>query len=67
MYAKAGANIRICFFVFVRSIVRWNLKEAVGKSLDRRIEITYKASPCVAGRWKERARTLDVEISQRYH
>ena len=65
--------------------MRWNLKEAVGKPLVRRIEITYKArfrqiswpkavksdnypvcrnSVNVADRWRERVRTLCVEVSQ---
>ena len=65
--------------------MRWNLKEAVGKPLVRRIEITYKArfrqlswlkavksdnypvcrnSVNVADRWRERACTLSVEVSQ---
>ena len=70
------------------SIVRWNLKEAVSKSLVRRTEITYKARLweiswlkatksnnyhfCssrvnVADIWRERACTLSVEVSQRFH
>ena len=70
------------------SIVRWNLKEAVSKSLVRRTEITYKARLreiswqnttksnnyhiCssrvnVAYIWRERACTLSVEVSQRFH
>ena len=65
--------------------MRWNLKEAVGKPLVRRTEITYKArfrqiswpkavksdnypvcrnSVDVADRWRERACTLSVEVSQ---
>ena len=65
--------------------MRWNLKEAVGKPLVRRTEITYKArfrqiswpkavksdnypvcrnSVDVADRWRERACTLCVEVSQ---
>ena len=65
--------------------MRWNLKEAVGKPLVRRTEITYKArfrqiswhetvksdnylfcrnNVDVADRWRERARTLCVEVSQ---
>ena len=69
-------------------IVRWNLKEAVSKSLVRRTEITYKARLreiswlkatksnnyhfCssrvnVADIWRERACTLSVEVSQRFH
>ena len=70
------------------SIARWNLKEAVSKSLVRRTEITYKARLreiswlkatksnnyhlCssrvnVADIWRERACTLSVEVSQRFH
>ncbi len=68
--------------------MRWNLKEAVSKSLVRRTEITYKARLreiswlkatksynyhiCssrvnVADIWRERARALSVEVSQRFH
>ena len=68
--------------------MRWNLKEAVSKSLVRRTEITYKARLrekswhkamksnnyhiCisrvnVADIWRERARTLSVEVSQRQY
>ena len=68
--------------------MRWNLKEAVSKSLVRRTEITYKARLreiswhkatksnnyhiCssrvnVADIWRERACTLSVEVSQRFH
>ena len=70
------------------SIVRWNLKEAVGKSLVRRTEIAYEAKLreiswrktaksnnyhiCrsrvnAADLWGERACTLSVEVSQRFH
>ena len=70
------------------SIVRWNLKEAVGKSLVRRTEIAYEARLreiswrktaksnnyhiCrsrvnAADLWGERACTLSVEVSQRFH
>ena len=70
------------------SIVRWNLKEAVSKSLVRRTEIAYKArlreiswlkttksnnyhicSSRVNATdiWRERAHTLSVEVSQRFH
>ncbi len=70
------------------SAERWNLKEAVSKSLVRRTEIAYKARLreiswhkatksdnyhiCssrvdAADIWRERARTLSVEVSQRFH